>query len=114
MSDRIKHDPTLSMPQDGQRIDRPVIIVHQVAGNRTQYLVFLQEIDPSLSDPRAAGIILSDLVDHIARGYHDVTGNDERLIRESIYKVMRDEERFKQRDPARGGSTGRTEIPRRN
>jgi len=60
------------------------------------------------------GVVLSDLLDHIARAYHQATGRDERAIREAVLKVMRDEDRFKARDPSRGSMSGATVFPQRN
>jgi hypothetical protein len=113
LSDRVKDDPTLR-PQDptqDERISAPVIIVHKVLGDY-QFLIFPAEVDPPVTDPRAFGILISDIIDHIARCYYDVTGMDERLIREGILRIVRDEQRFKDKDPTRGHSRGTTLMPK--
>ena len=53
------------------------------------------------------GIAISDLIDHIADAYHQTTGRDVRDIRARIVKVLRDEDRFKEKDPKRTQMSGR-------
>lgn len=95
-------------------ISRPLIIVEQTERNTQQYRVFLSEMGHLGSDPREFGIILSDLADHIARAYHNISGRDVKDIRAQLIKVMRDEDRFKEKDPKRGNLTGHTDVGKPN
>ena len=77
-----------------------------------QFRLNISEIDPMHSTPAVFGILLSDLLDHIAADYAGVSNRDERDIRVSILKIMRDEDRFKEKDPCRGSSRGVTIMPK--
>lgn len=91
---------------------RPVIIVEQTEDNKQLYRLHLTELDQMVNTPKLFGIVLSDLIDHLARAYADSTGRDVRDIRYEIVKVMRDEDRFKEKDPSRGNLSGVTIKPR--
>ena len=114
MSDRIKQDDDLRNIAGRTILYRPIIIVEAIEGERQQYRINLTELDHSATEPKMFGIVLSDLIDHIAAAYRDVTGRDERAIRADIFKVMRDEDRFKEKDPARGRQRGLTIKPASN
>lgn len=114
--DRVQNDDSL-IPPDGQPpnfIERPIIIVHNIGGGRQGYILNLTELDPALNEPGAYGIVLSDLLDHIAAAYYRTTGRDERDIRAQIAKVMKDEDCFKEKDPSRGRMKGATIMPPKN
>ena len=109
---RVKEDQNLDI---GERIIyRPVIIVEALDENRLQYRLHLAELDPLGNESKLYGIVLSDLLDHIAAAYHQSTGRDERDIRYEILKVLRDEDRFKTDDPGRAKLRGRTIMPPRS
>lgn len=117
---RVKEDASLIegiIPGEPTQIHRPVIVVHQVStpsGLKQQYLMHLTELDPMMTDPRVYGIILSDLVDHIAAGYAQNSDRDERDIRELLMRTLKDENRFKEKDPSRGKLIGATLRPKAN
>lgn len=108
----MKEDDSLKDEADRTILYHPVIIVEQTEDNKQLYRLHLTELDQMANTPKLFGIVLSDLVDHIARAYHHSTGRDERDIRRDIVKVMRDEDRFKEKDPARGNLRGVTIMPR--
>jgi hypothetical protein len=83
----------------------PIILVHQKEEG-IGFAIDLANLDPTSNNPTLFGILLSDLLDHITHAYHLTTGRDERDIRASITKVMRDEDRFKEKDPGRCGMKG--------
>lgn len=107
MSERIKDDDTLERPTSGY-IEEPLVIVHQIEGGRFGYIINSSPADERGDNPAVFGVVLSDLLDHIAAHYHNITGRDERDIRAHIFKVMKDEDRFKEKDPSRGNATGKT------
>lgn len=94
-------------------ITSPIIIVH-AKGDKQQYLIFPDQLDPMLNDPRIYGIILSDLLDHIATAYSQMTGRAQKDVRHQISSVMRKENRLKDENPARGDMVGKTILPKRN
>lgn len=110
---RVIDDPMM-IPHDGSlpAINEPIAIVHKIDGGEG-YIVMLPTLDPNMNDPRRFGIMLSDLLDHIAAAYQHVTGRDQRDIRDYIAKVMRDEDRFKAKDPKRAEMRGATKWPTR-
>lgn len=114
MSDRVKRDDSLKDIADVRILHRPVIIVEMVDGDTNQFRIFPSILDPSLNEPRLFGILLSDAVDHIAAAYHNISGRDERALREIIFKAMRDEDRFKEKDPGRGANRATMTMPRGN
>jgi hypothetical protein len=65
-------------------------------------------IDPDgMLGPVIPGILLSDLLDHLAHALYQVTpGLTEQTIRADILKSMRDEDAFKKNDPSRGEMQG--------
>jgi hypothetical protein len=105
------------MTTKAHNIERPIIIVHKIGDQGAlRFVIDLAEmIRPETTigpgettvGPGAPGIILSDLLDHIAHAYHQIVPDrDEREIRSDILKVMRDEDRFKEKDPSRSGMEG--------
>jgi hypothetical protein len=52
------------------------------------------------------GVAISDLIDHIANAFHQSTGCDVRDVRAKIVKVLRDEDRFKEKGPKRAPVVG--------
>lgn len=112
--DRVRRDDSLKDFADRPIVERPVIIVEMTDDGKQQVRILIGELDQQTNDPRLFGILMSDLLDHIAAGYHHCTGRDERDVRAELVKVMRDEDRFKEKDPTRGKLTGATVMPRRN
>lgn len=108
----MRENPDLKDEAGRTILYRPVIIVEQTEDNKQLYRLHLTELDPMANEPIRFGIVLSDLIDHLARAYSDATGRDARDIRQQIVKVMRDEDRFKEKDPARGALSGTTIKPR--
>lgn len=116
MTDRVKDDPNL-IPPDGRPpsfIKNPILIVCTSDEGKQDYHVVVQELDESGADPRAFGILMSDLLDHVAAAYSAVCGRGRRDVRAQLKKVMLDEDRFKDKDPQRGAARGATIWPRRN
>jgi hypothetical protein len=115
MTDRVQDDDSLIPPGGDPSgfIRNPIIIVHKIDDGSIRYLLSLGEIDEHLDDPRAVGILLSDLLDHLAAAYQTTTNRDQRDLRAAIFKVMRDEDRFKEKDPSRGTARGATIWPRK-
>ena len=115
MTDRVQDDDSLIPPGgDPSGIIRdPIIVVHRSDGESIRFVLMLNEIDKNLDDPRTVGILLSDLLDHVATLYHKASGRDPRDVRSAIFKVMRDEDRFKEKDPTRGNPKGATVWPRK-
>jgi hypothetical protein len=116
MTDRVRRDDSL-VPPGGELsgfIRDPVIIVHQDQDRKLRYLLQFAVVDEGMGDPRFAGVILSDLLDHAAAAYAATTGRDQRDVRAVIAKVMRDEDKFKEKDPSRGQASWTTVWPRRN
>jgi Domain of unknown function (DUF5076) len=108
---RVQEDDELKEAAGITIIYRPIIVIEQTDDNEQLYRLHLGEIDPLGNEPQLYGIILSDLLDHIAAAYHRTTGRDERDIRYDIMKVFKDEDRFKTNDPKRGGSRGTMQSP---
>jgi hypothetical protein len=111
MTERIRDDTSIEEPTSGY-IEAPAIIVHRTEGGY-QYIIGIGNVDERADSPEMFGVMMSDLLDHIAAAYHDATGRDQRDIRAQLFKVMRDEDRFKEKDPTRGGGRGRTFLGRR-
>jgi len=84
-------------------IERPLIIIHQV-NDRTRFLIDLAELEQEMHGPTISGILLSDLLDHLAGYHHQRTGHNAKDIRSQILNVMRDEDRLKEKEgPSRSG-----------
>lgn len=107
----VRQDDSLRPPAD---IDRPFIIVNKNDEGGEGYLVDITRLDPLGNEPRRFGVILSDLIDHIAFAYSGILARDQCDIRAHIVKVMRDEDRFKEKDPTRGKMSGTTITPSKN
>jgi hypothetical protein len=103
---RVQEDDDLQDAAGSTTIYRPIIVIEQTDDNEQLYRLHLEELDPHGNKPKLYGIILSDLLDHIAAAYHRITGRDGRDIRYDIMKVFKDEDRFKTNDPKRGRSRG--------
>lgn len=114
MANRIEEDAALAAEAARLVIQRPVVIIEHLASGSCQFRLFPNELDPLVNQPVLFGILLSDLIDHIAHLYCGTTGRDERALREEIAKVMRDESRFKDKDPSRSQSRGATVWPAKN
>ena len=115
MTDRVQDDDSLIPPGGDPSgfFRNPLIIVHQIEDGSLRYVISLGPIDKTMDDPRVAGVLLSDLLDHLAAAYQATTGRDQRDVRAAIFKVMRDEDRFKEKDPTRGAARGATIWPRK-
>lgn len=111
--DRVREDDELKDIAGRTIIYRPVFIVEQTDEKKLQFRLHLTELDQMMNEPRLYGIVLSDLLDHIAAAYARQSHRDQRDIRYEILKVMRDEDRFKDKDPSRGGLRGATIMPPR-
>jgi hypothetical protein len=107
-------DISLKDIADKRIVHRPIIIVEALEGEQQQYFLCLEELDSMLNEPRLFGIMVSDLIDHIAGAYHQVSGRDVRDIRRDIVKTLRDEDRFKENDPSRVQNHGVITTPRGN
>lgn len=111
--DRVREDESLKDEAGRIVLYRPIIIVEAAQAGKQQYRLHLTELDQMMNEPQLYGIILSDLLDHIAAAYARQSDRDQRDIRYEILKVMRDEDRFKDKDPSRGGLRGATIMPPR-
>jgi hypothetical protein len=99
--------------EGGAILNRPIIIVEALdEGGR--FRLQLNEVDPSMDSPGIFGVILSDLVDHIAAAYQQSTGVDQRFAQHDIMKVLLDENRAKDKDPNRAVARGKTFTPLRS
>jgi hypothetical protein len=78
------------------------LFVAEMDGDNTKFHIHVEHRPIELF-----GIAISDLIDHIADAYHQTTGRDKRDIRASIVKVLRDEDRFKEKDPKRTQMSGK-------
>jgi hypothetical protein len=88
-------------------IHHPIIIVHKVE-EREQYIILPKNLDIMMQKPELFGVLLSDLLDHIADMYNQTTGQD---VRAQIFKVMCAEDELKQKDPKRGNRQGKILWP---
>ena len=115
MTERVQDDDSLIPPGGDPSgfFRNPLIIVHQIEDGSLRYVISLGPIDKTMDDPRVAGVLLSDLLDHLAAAYQATTGRDQRDVRAAIVKVMRDEDGFKEKDPTRGNPKGATVWPRK-
>lgn len=111
--DRVTEDDGLKDVHGQTIIYRPIIIIEHTDDAKCQYRLHLSELDPLMKEPKLYGIMLSDLLDHIAAAYSQLSARDPRDVRNEIFKVMRDEDRFKEKDPSRGAQRGTTIMPQR-
>ncbi len=111
MTNRIQEDELLRELAEDNIVRRPIIIV-DVEGDKHRYRLFLAEVDQLTHQPKMFGIIMSDLLDHLAAAYRYATGRDERDIRQEILRVMKDEDRFKAKEPDRGKLRGLSVGPK--
>lgn len=112
--DRVTEDDDLKEIAGRTILYRPIIIVEATEDGKQQYRLHLAELDQMMNKPKLYGIVLSDLLDHIAAAYHQISGRDARDVRYYILKTLRDEDRFKDKDPSRGRQRGATIMPPRN
>ena len=77
------------------------LFVGEMDGDSTKFHIHIEDRPLELF-----GIAISDLIDHIAEAYHQTTGRDSRDIRARIVKVLRDEDKFKEKDPTRARPSG--------
>ena len=113
--DRIKDDDSLA-PPGGEMpgfFEDPAIVVHKVEDGKVGFAICTQVFDAGMDQPTIYGIIISDLIDHLAASYAATTGRDAKDVRAHLHKVVRDEERFKEKDPTRGRGRGATIFPRK-
>jgi hypothetical protein len=91
-------------------IEKPIITVSKIGteGKTKVAIDVMALLDPTGGlGPIIPGIVLSDVLDHLARAIHrTVPDRSERDIRNDILESMRNEDRFKQEDPARGDMSG--------
>jgi len=95
---------------DGDVSGLLLVAVEIIDDNALLFRLSLKNSDPDMSQPGMFGIVLSDLVDHIALAYHQASGLDVRAVRREIVKVMADEERLKKSDPGRAPARGKTSF----
>jgi hypothetical protein len=86
----------------------PVVIVTKEPD--ASFKIYVMHIP---DEPIILGILLSDIADHFAAAYAGYTGRDQRDVRTQLVKIMRDEDRFKQKDPKRGVGVGSFILPRK-
>lgn len=105
---RVKDDDSLKdmMPKDGPNFIEHPIIIASADGDKQNYLISVSELDPMGQEPKLFGIMLSDMIDHIAAAYVQTTGRDEAEIRETLIRTLRKEDKFKTRDPNRAPQRG--------
>jgi hypothetical protein len=61
----VEHDPqTLNAPAG-----KLLIAVEALDGGETRFVLRLAEMDPALKSPGMWGVMISDLIDHIAAAY---------------------------------------------
>jgi hypothetical protein len=84
MADRVKENEDLRGHAGRTIIFRPLIIIEMTDDNEPLYRLHLQEVDEHMNRPEMFGIVLSDLLDHLAHAFHRVTGRDQRDIRRDI------------------------------
>ncbi len=83
-------------------IQQPIIIVHQVAGGKQEYLIWPEVLDRQMKQPRISGVLLSDLLDHLVAAYQMKTGKPDAEIRSEIMRVLLEENKLKAANPTRG------------
>jgi hypothetical protein len=107
MSSRIKEDPNLRQLGESRVIVDPIIIV-EACGGGTRFRLFPDTLKGEVNCPVGFGIILSDLIDHIAKHYSTRTGCDESFARTCLMEVLNGEDRLKDQNPGRGKQVGHT------
>jgi hypothetical protein len=103
-----RHDRRKQAAQ--HEIEKPIITVSKIGADAKTKVVIdvMALLDPNGGlGPVIPGIVLSDVLDHLASAIHrTVQDRSERDIRNDILKAMRNEDQFKAEDPARGDMTG--------
>jgi hypothetical protein len=101
----IEYDPSLKEDDKPRLITDPVVLVEQ--GKDGEALRFTLHPEFFAHNNAAGwGVLLSDLIDHIAYMGATMNGRDVRDVRAAIVKVLRDEDRFKEKDPERAPQRG--------
>ena len=86
--------------EDDPSLKAPVLVVG-CDEDGVCVLLYPKALDPAMNSPVVFGVILSDVIDHIGKYFSAMTGRDERDVRKTVMKVLRDENRFKEKDPKR-------------
>jgi len=102
----------MSIPDNAFRLNNPLFIADYIQDDEdddpnTTFIINLMEPGGELREPGMFGVVISDLIDHIANAYTQVLDRDARDIRAFIVKIWRMEEKAKQKDPKRSQLTGR-------
>jgi hypothetical protein len=105
----IKYDPSLKEDFKPRIITDPVVLVEQAKDGEALRFTLHPEFFAH-NDAAGWGVLLSDLIDHIAHMGATLSGRDVRDVRASLVKVMRDEDRFKEKDPERAQQRGAFSI----
>lgn len=112
----IEDDPTLTPPPEGRPVyfENPILIVNRRDDGSIGYVFAPNEIEPGF-DPMgdkifAGGILLSDILDHMAHAYSATTGMTQDACRKALWREARDENRLKERDPDRYKARGFTTV----
>lgn len=87
-------------------VANPIIVIHG-DGEDQRHIIDIAQVDEAANEPALFGILISDLVDHVAKAYHDLTDAPESAIKARIMRAILDENRFKCRDPERWHAIGR-------
>jgi hypothetical protein len=106
----IKHDPNLKEDFKPRLLVDPLIIVEQTDDGSHRIIISPERMNEKENNAAGWGVLMSDLIDHIAHMGATLSGRDARDVRAAIVKVMRDEDRFKEKDPNRGQLTGAFSI----
>jgi len=102
----------MSIPDNAFRLNNPLFIADYIQDDEDDdpnatFIINLMEPGGELREPGMFGVVISDLIDHIANAYTQVLDRDARDIRAFIVKIWRMEEKAKQKDPKRSQLTGR-------
>lgn len=92
----------------------PIVIIKDNGDGKQGYIISVTSLDPKANEPERFGVILSDLIDHIAHAYEDVGLGKYADLRAHILKTLNKEDEFKRKDPKRGGISGTTIMPKTN
>jgi hypothetical protein len=106
----IKHDPSLKDDFEPRLLVDPLVIVEWTDDDRYRITLSPERMNERANSSVGWGILVSDLIDHIAHIGAQLSGRDARDVRAAIMKVVRDEDRFKKKDPDRGQMTGAFSI----
>ena len=87
-----------------------VIILMSGTDKSATTIVNPTQLDPFLSKPTIYGVVVSDIIDHIAAAYAQLTGADMVALSEAILATARREHKFKKDDPSRSQMRGTVKI----